>query len=218
MPNSDELLAATVTHNGVASLSTSGEVRKDVELRLDQLPGMDFFGFFDYLEINTWVSLSPELPIDLIIDSGSGTGTFDLSQLQLTGVHIRNGSGRIDVQLPTGNYPSALESGSGLVDVAVSQDADIDLAVGVGSGRVNIVLAEGVQGDIRVDLVSGIVILDIPEGVGVEIRGDVGSGSVSVPGGYDSVGENRWQSDNFSQAVTILSIQIDVGSGVLRIR
>ena len=66
--------------------------------------------------------------------------------------------------------------------------------------------------------VPALLLLDVPEGVGVEIRGDVGSGSVSVPSGFDSVGSNRWQSDNFDDAETTLSIQIDVGSGVLRIR
>lgn len=216
--DSTNLLAATLTHNGTASMSASGGEQRTVELRLDELPGIGFFNFWEDLEVKADVGLSRNLPIDLVVDTGSGIGNFDLSQLQLTEVSMDNGSGSIDVQLPSGSYPISLDSGSGLVDVEVAQDAAIDLVVDVGSGRVNVILADGVYGAIAVDLGSGIVTLDVPDGVGVEIRGSVGSGSVSVPGGFDSVGNNRWQSDNFDEAEVQLSIQIDVGSGVLRIR
>ncbi|KAA3648323.1 MAG: hypothetical protein DWQ07_04840 [Chloroflexi bacterium] len=216
--DSTNLLAATLTHNGTASLSASGGDRRTVELRLDELPGISFFNFWEDLEVKADVGLSPNVPMDLVVDSGSGIGNFDLSELQLTDVRIDNGSGSIDVHLPSGTYPISLDSGSGLVDVDIAQDAAVDLGVDVGSGRVSIVLADGVNGTIEVDLGSGIVTLDVPDGVGVEIRGSVGSGSVSVPGGFDSVGNNRWQSDNFDEAEMQLSIQIDVGSGVLRIR
>jgi hypothetical protein len=109
------------------------------------LPG----GFGERAERRWDVGLSPDLPLELWLDVGSGSCTFDLSALQISGLFIDGGSGSMDLSLPpTGSYEIEIDGGSGSMDIVLPQSvgAQVDLDAGSGSfspdGRFRLVAGE----------------------------------------------------------------------------
>jgi hypothetical protein len=127
------------------------------------------------------VQLSPQVPLDLTIDSGSGGCTLDLSDLDVSALDLDVGSGSIDLTLPaSGSFSAAIDGGSGTLTIVVppSIGARIDLDGGSGSFR---------PGE-RFELVSGEVDDDGVWASGnwdtadyqIEITIDQGSGRVEI--------------------------------------
>ena len=102
--------------------------------------------------VNNWVSfplqsnsnasweiyLSPEIPIDLTLDSGSGSCDFDLGALILEDLYLDSGSGSISLALP-GNqsYSVKIDSGSGSLRIDIPEDTGIRVKLDSGSGSFN---------------------------------------------------------------------------------
>lgn len=127
------------------------------------------------------VSLSPELPLYLTLDSGSGSCQFDLTGLQIANLVVDSGSGSIALQLPGGlSYPAVIDSGSGSVRIEIPADTGLRLTLDSGSGAFR-------PGD-RLLLVSGERRGDgVWETEGypgaehqIELKIDQGSGSVTI--------------------------------------
>ncbi len=79
--------------------------------------------------------LSPELPLDLHLDTGSGSCQFDLSQLQLSSLSLDSGSGSVNLSLPEGiSFPVTIDSGSGNLTIEVPEEAGVRIALDSGSG------------------------------------------------------------------------------------
>jgi hypothetical protein len=84
------------------------------------------------------IFLTPEIPLDLSLDSGSGSCHFDLSELTLEGLFLDSGSGSVELSLPGGqSYPVTIESGSGSLQVDVPEEAGIRVVLDSGSGSFN---------------------------------------------------------------------------------
>ena len=81
------------------------------------------------------VELSPNVPLALTLDTGSGRCDFDLSGMQISNLVIDAGSGAIDLALPS--------------------DGSFEAHIGGGSGRINIVLPAGVGTRVVLDSGSG---------------------------------------------------------------
>lgn len=152
------------------------------------------------------IGLTPNLPLALSIDGGSGSAELDLSQLRLTAFAIDQGSGALTLKLPpsTQAYTAEIEGGSGSMNLGLPSDGDLTLHLDGGSGSINI---------------------DIPDGtaVQVEVR-DAGSGSVNLPSWlkavrvYDDRKEGKWETDGFAQAGhKLIIICDDLGSGSFNI-
>jgi hypothetical protein len=106
-------------------------------------------GFADRAERRWDVELSPEVALELWLDVGSGSCTFDLTELQITDLFIDGGSGSIDLSLPpAGSYEIEIDGGSGSMDIVLPQrvGARVDLDSGSGSfnpnGRFRLVTGE----------------------------------------------------------------------------
>ncbi len=84
------------------------------------------------------ISLTPEIPLDLTLDSGSGSCDFDLSGLMLEELFLDSGSGSINLALPEGqSYPVKIDSGSGSLRITIPEDTGIRVKIDSGSGSFN---------------------------------------------------------------------------------
>jgi hypothetical protein len=175
------------------------------------------------------IGLSPDVPLDLTVDVGSGSVVLELMDLDLTEFNLDGGSGSADLALPasTSQYNVRIDGGSGSFDIELEAGADIQAKIDVGSGSLNFVIGSGVDIDLRMDGGSGSITIDVPNDVGVRVVvTDRGSGSVRVPGSYrlvDDRGDNDrdtgiWESEGFSSAAHQIEIEFDPGSGSMTVR
>lgn len=151
------------------------------------------------------IGLSPDVPINLIVDGGSGSSQFDLSGLNLTAFELDQGSGSFTLSLPASaqSYTARIKGGSGSLR--------LDLP---GSGNLTV----------RLNGASGSLNLNVPSGTAVrlEVVND-GSGSVNVPSWLNRVSgsgkQGTWESSNYNQAANKLVILCDdLGSGSFNLR
>jgi len=104
--------------------------------------------FRDWTEGSWDVKLTPELPLDLNLDSGSGSCDFDLTDLQISDLMIDSGSGSIDLSLPSGStFEGDIDSGSGAVEIILPEGVGMRVVLDSGSGSF--------RPDDRFQLVSG---------------------------------------------------------------
>ena len=122
-----------------------GELIFDVDRRDDQvdvLLDQRFSGpWFRPFEItgsveDRWdVALSPDVPLDLTLDAGSGTYDFDLAGLQLGELTLDAGSGPVEMALPSGNtFVANIDGGSGRLDIAIPEGVGVRVVLDSGSG------------------------------------------------------------------------------------
>jgi hypothetical protein len=122
-----------------------GELIFDVDRRDDQvsvLLDQRFSGpWVGPLEIagsveNRWdVALSPDVPLELTLDAGSGIYDFDLTGLQLDEFVLDAGSGAVEMVLPSGStFEARIDGGSGPLDIAIPDDIGVRVVLDSGSG------------------------------------------------------------------------------------
>lgn len=175
------------------------------------------------------IALSPDLPIDLMVDVGSGSTDLRLEDLQLTDLNIDGGSGSTDVTIPAGleQYDVVIDGGSGSFDVIIQDEADLVMVIDVGSGSFDIDIGSDTNVEAQIDGGSGSVEINLPGDVGVRlVVRDRGSGNVRVPGNYNMVDDmddndsdtGIWESPGYDDAAYRIEIRFDPGSGSLTLR
>ena len=204
LSNPNQLIQAEIDYFGSLNFSASGSSTN----RRITLSESSQTRVFTLADINAeWrIGLTPNLPIDLRIDAGSGTGNLDLSTLRLTALRMDQGSGSYDVFLPpsTQAYTVEIDGGSGRLEVTLPQQGDITIIV------------DGASGSIR---------FNVPDGLAVrlEVR-DEGSGSVSRSNRLNLVSDGEgdrgiWESAGYEQAEHRVLIRVvELGSGSINIR
>lgn len=227
---SDLLIDAELDTYTDVKFSSRGTREKSVTLE----PVEDYSFDFDWTDWDTvgtrWeIGLSPDVPIDLMVDVGSGSATLDLMFLELTDLEIDGGSGSVDLTLPESSslYSANIDGGSGSFDIEFESGAEVRAEMDVGSGSFDIVIGSSADLDMRIDGGSGSISIDVPGDVGVRVViRDGGSGSVRVPGSYrlvDDMGDDDrdtgiWETDGYSSAAHRVEITFDPGSGSLTLR
>lgn len=220
------LFEAVVRHNEELEFRTSGKSRQTIRLSLNDIGTLQVGDWFSDQQITAEIGLAAGLPLDLNIDIGGGSADLFLADLQLENLEANSGSGSLEVELPSGDYPVNLGSGSGSIAVETSRNSTLDLKANVGSGKITIRIADGCFGELNLDSGSGSITIIVPEGLAVQVRGETGSGSVNLPrdfarvAGQDGVtgDSGTWQSPGFAQADEQLYIDFGVGSGTLRVQ
>jgi hypothetical protein len=137
LSDSDNLIEGDITHRGrlIFDTATRGG-RADVRLG-SQFAGFWFgpFGFERGASERWSVKLSPKVPLDLTLDSGSGRCDLDLSGLQLDALSLDSGSGAITLSLPSGrSFEADINSGSGSIAITLPRDAGAQVELNSGSG------------------------------------------------------------------------------------
>jgi hypothetical protein len=81
------------------------------------------------------VGLSPDVPLDLTLDAGSGPCDFDLTDLDVTNLALDAGSGPIDLVLPSGStFEAKIDGGSGPITIVLPESVGARVELDSGSG------------------------------------------------------------------------------------
>lgn len=149
LSNSDNLIEGEITYQGdlIFDVNSRGT---EADIRLDTRTTDNWFDpSLQTSPPGDWdISLTPEIPLNLSLDTGSGSCELDLSELTLSELFLDSGSGSINLELPgEQSYPVEIDSGSGSVRITIPEDTGVRVRIDSGSGSFN-------PGD-RFDLVSG---------------------------------------------------------------
>lgn len=201
LSDSNALLDATLTYEGVLHFDVTGTTDKIISLRRERQGDFSFS-----MDGTSWnIGLTPKIPIDLMVDGGSGSADLDLSLLDLNRLRLDVGSGAMTVSLPAAQQPyeAEIEGGSGSLDVNIAPDADVRLRFDTGSGMIRVQVPQGAA-------------------VRVEIQ-DSGSGMATLRAGLERINgtgdEGVWQTPGYSSAAHKIEIVVtDFGSGSFDVR
>jgi hypothetical protein len=209
--------------------SARGEREKSISLE----PVGDGFDF-DWIDLIgadvRWeIGLSPDVPIDLTVDVGSGSATIDLIYLEISELKIDGGSGSTELILPESSslYTANIDGGSGSFEIEFESGAEVRAVMSVGSGSFDVMIGSSADVEARIEGGSGSINIDVPGDVGVRVViRDRGSGSVSVPSSYrlvDDMGDNDrdtgiWETDGYNSTAHRVEITFDPGSGSFTLR
>lgn len=204
LSGSTNLIDANITHYGKMEFIVSGESEKNIVLRKSQSATTFTWGI--PFQPTRWdISLSPEVPLDLVLEGGSGSTEADLSSLQLENLVVDVASGSFTTVLPESGqgYAAFFEGGSGSLRVTLPAETELTLNVDGASGSITLRLPAGAE--VRVEVL------------------DSGSGSLNLPRGLTQVqagedDEGVWESDGYADATQRILIRIeDIGSGSINI-
>jgi predicted membrane protein len=141
LSDSTQLITADVNYIGSpVTLDVQGNTDKTV--RLSQEPGGDYnFGF----NIFNWqpqklrwdIALTPNIPLDLNISGGVGSGKLDFSGLKLTNLQATTGVGDIEFVLPDGAYSVNITGGVGKVTLVLPGKSGVRIDASTGVGSIN---------------------------------------------------------------------------------
>jgi hypothetical protein len=139
LSNSENMLEGDLTYQGelvfdVDSMGSVADVQVDTRVSNNWVS----FPFRSGPNAEWEILLSPEIPLDLTLDSGSGSCEFDLSDLILEDFFLDSGSGSITLILPEGqSYPVIIDSGSGSLSIDIPENTGIRVRLDSGSGSFN---------------------------------------------------------------------------------
>ena len=183
LSDSANLIEADVAYRGelAFNVNTSGD-HADVVLD-SYLQNISYSRLsFDDSNAEWNVRLSPDVAIDLWLDSGSGRCDFDLTGLNIRTLNLDSGSGSVDLAIPaTSSFKGKLDVGSGSMDIALPDGVGMRVTLDDGSGSF--------RPDERFELVSG-----------------------------DRDGDGVWETAGYDSADYKIDLNVDQGSGSIRIR
>lgn len=139
LEKSDNLIEGDLIYQGELIFDVQSQGSK-VDIRLDTrlIENWVIIPFQTNPEAKWDISLTPEIPLDLTLDTGSGSCDFDLSDLTLEEFFLDSGSGSITLILPEGqSYPVKIDSGSGSVRIIIPENTGIQINIDSGSGSFN---------------------------------------------------------------------------------
>jgi hypothetical protein len=143
---------------------------------------------------NEWdIQLNADIPMDLEVELGAGTGRLELGDLSLMDLRITAGAGEVEVLL----------TGQPEVD---------DLEVQVGAGDVTVDLSGEWTDDLDAEIKGGVgrLTLRLPTDVGVRVDADKGIGKVRAHGLRRKGGAYV----NEAYGVSDVTLRIDCAAGV----
>jgi hypothetical protein len=139
LEKSDNLIEGDLIYQGELIFDVQSQGSK-VDIRLDTrlIENWVIIPFQTNPEAKWDISLTPKIPLDLTLDTGSGSCDFDLSDLTLEEFFLDSGSGSITLILPEGqSYPVKIDSGSGSVRIIIPENTGIRVEIDSGSGSFN---------------------------------------------------------------------------------
>jgi hypothetical protein len=202
---SDLLLDASISHYGTLDFQVSGEAERKITLRRLPSSGINFNPIQD-MNARWTIALATGLPIDLRVDSASGSVEMDMERLQLSALSVDSGSGAVSMNLPPSQQPYTVEVSSASGAVAINMTAANALTARIDSGSGAIDIRVPSSAALRVEVQNG------------------GSGSVNLPSGLDKIqgdadeDEGVWETSGYGSAQNKIEIILeDVGSGSVNI-
>jgi len=227
------LITADVTYVGDIKFTVTGDQDKYVHLGQDNTASSWFrnaLGFIGSSRKLKWeVALSPSVPTVLDINGGVGKMTFNLTDLNVTSLSIRGGTGEIDATLPakTERYTADVNAGVGETSVKILPNTSVDLNLRTGTGEINVNVGEGAFGTLKINVGIGGCNLRLPAGAAIRLEAKTGIGDVSihghhlqqVRGGEEFISKQGvWETPNYATADKQIAIKFEGGIGGLDIR
>lgn len=197
------LFEADVDYYGSLIFDASGSPHRFI--KLDSAVSGASFNLSPHPDATWDIRLAQDVPLDLRIDGGSGSGDLNLSRVTLSALSLDVGSGAFNVVLPVGDqaYQADFIGGSGSLSIDLPANTPLTATFDGGSGSINLTLPAGAEAQVEIQ--------------------DKGSGSVNLPdqfrqvSGGDEVG--TWETAGFSQAKAAIHIICqDLGSGSFSLR
>ncbi len=177
-----------------------GSERAEVTLSVENPGASGLFNWVSRRDDRWEIDLSPNLPLDLELDCGSGGGEFDLTELQVRDLLVDGGSGSIELTLPA--------------------EWGMEVELDVGSGSVELVLPDRGEATVDIDGGTGSIQIALPAKMAARVEIQSGSGSFRpgerlklVQGERD--GDGVWETEGFQTAENRIELKIDQGSGAI---
>ncbi len=209
----DALISAQVVYLGQVAIQRSGDETAPT-VKLESIKKADVIGHIrrglgaavNHTELYWDAALTPNIPLELVIEGGTGKSELDFSALQLNGLTLEGGVGETDMQLPAGaHYTVKLKGGVGNTSLHLAPDSHLTLHIHGGVGNTT---------------------LHLPPSLAVKLDSEGGVGSVKVPAhitrtmrGKDAIGDSGvWESEGFALAERKVTIRHHGGVGNLVIK
>ncbi|MGB1249974.1 MAG: LiaF transmembrane domain-containing protein [Candidatus Promineifilaceae bacterium] len=205
LTDSDKLVDGTVSYMGDLIFNTDvtdspANVQLDTKARFGWV--VDPSNWQKFNENDKWeLGLSPQVPLDLKIDAGKGSGNFMLGELQLSNFELDGSEGQLTIVLPDGTY-----------------DANIHLEAGASTWT----LPASGSGNYKFDSKAGAVQLWIPKGMETQIDIKRGAGQFSADSRFKLVDgdldDGVWQTAGYDSAENRLDIKIKSSAGSINVQ
>lgn len=227
---SPDLIDATIYYLDEADFSVHGNAHRSVLLQT-RTTGLHL-GDFDHLLVDNayrWqVGLSPDVPMDLLLDASSGSITADLGALDLRSLNIDASSGRLEATLPASSsrYPATVTGSSGSMHLEVAAGAETDIDLDASSGHTEIAFGDSVSASLTINASSGGIDISTPQDAAVRVVStDSSSGSLNLGSRFEQVDEGdedpdtgTWETPNYDRADYQIEVIIDsMSSGSIRV-
>ena len=139
LDNSNYLIEGDLTYQGELIFDVIGQgSRADVKLDTRLVDNWGIPNFQVHQPAEWDIALTPEIPLDLRLDTGSGSCEFDLADLMIEDLFLDSGSGSIRLSLPEGqSFSIKMDSGSGSVRINFPGATGIRVKLDSGSGSFN---------------------------------------------------------------------------------
>lgn len=199
LEDSGSLIEGQVVSFGTVQFSASDqEGRAEVLLTTRGSDGGDWLRWFGQSDEEWTIGLSPDVPLDLELDCGSGSGEFDLRELQVRNLIVDGGSGEWELLLPA-------EWGMGV-------------HLDVGSGAVVLILPASGSAEVAVDGGTGRLTVRLPRAMAARVELESGTGSFTADSRFELVqgdrdGDGVWETEGYAGAEKQVLLRIDQGTG-----
>ena len=215
LDDSSNLLDADIRYFGSVQYhaeENSGNVTVALENDVDDLNWVGLFNWLNDDNNARWdIGISPNVPVDLTLSTGTGGADLDLGALQLTSLNVNSGTGGVTLTLP------AVEGES------------YNATVSLGTGGATISLEDGIATNLRVNSGTGGVTIDVPNNAPIRLEASTGTGGIGVPSWLERVSGDDdtfvgdsgiWETAAYASAIenTRITIHFDGGTGGLNIR
>jgi N-terminal domain of toast_rack, DUF2154 len=215
-----ELVSGTATYN-VSDFQPKVVINgNNVEIKQGDLILRGVPAFNNKL-INEWILQLADVPMDLRVNAGAYSGTYELGGLNLQRLAISDGASDVKVYFsePNQTVMDLLEYNTGASSVTLEglANANFDtMFFRSGAGNYRLDFSGNLQHDMTVSIESGIssIILVIPEGTAAEVEFDGGLSNVSTSGGWDKDGNSY----TLSGSGPMIKILVKMGAGNLDLR
>ena len=212
---SESLIEGEVDYIGSYAFEVVGDLEKTIQF----LQNPSCVGF-SVTDMN--VELNPDIPLTTQVVVTTGNVDANLSDLTLVSGEFEVITGNLDVIYPatTNAIDTHVQVTSGNLDFTFPDNAIMgNTQFHVTSGNTDIAMGAGVSGEMMVNVSTGFLTIEVDSATGVRVQLMNNTlGQLEFPAGYESVGDNIWQSSNFDSAETQVVINLTIATGVVEIR
>ena len=213
-PGADKLVDGTATYNYSAFKPVVTTEGSDIQVGMSDVEFNSFPSFNDLK--NIWDLKLGDTPMDLSIEAGAYTGTFELGGLALNTLTIKDGAAEVELAFSEPNLTemSIFQYGTGASNVKMSGLANANFSLmdfSSGAGDYTLDFSGDLKRDASITISSGLsnMIIIVPEGVNAIVTVDSGASNINAGSGWEQDGNTYVQSGEGP----MLTFVINIGAG-----